>query len=221
MSLTDRLEAIRATLPEHVQLCAVSKTKPVALLQEAYDAGQRIFGENRILEMADKYEVLPKDIEWHMVGHVQTNKVKFMIPFVSLIHAVDSERLVREIEKHAARYDRMVDVLLQVHIAREANKHGFAGVELNTFLDSRVLDDCPHVRVRGLMGMATFTQNQDQVRREFATLKRTFEDVRTEWFANHSNFDTLSMGMSGDFQVAIEEGATLVRVGSSIFGSRG
>lgn len=221
MSLNTRLEAIRHTLPEHVALCAVSKTKPVALLQEAYDAGQRIFGENRVLEMADKYEVLPKDIQWHMVGHVQTNKVKLMIPFVSLIHAVDSERLFREIEKQAARYGRVVDVLLQVHIAREPNKHGFAGHELNVFLDNGTLEDCKHVRVRGLMGMATFTNNQDQVRREFATLKQTFDHVQEEWFGGQAHFDTLSMGMSGDYQMAIEEGATLVRIGSSIFGARG
>ncbi len=221
MSLNARLEAIRQNLPEHVALCAVSKTKPLALLQEAYNAGQRIFGENRVLEMADKYEVLPKDIQWHMVGHVQTNKVKLMIPFVSLIHAVDSERLFREIDKHAARYDRVVDVLLQVHIAREANKHGFAGHELNVFLDSGTLEACKHVRVRGLMGMATFTDNQAQVRREFATLKQTFDDVKEEWFGSQAHFDTLSMGMSGDYQIAIEEGATLVRIGSSIFGARG
>ncbi|MGB6150798.1 MAG: YggS family pyridoxal phosphate-dependent enzyme [Pricia sp.] len=216
MSIKENIQKIKNTLPEHVTLVAVSKTKPESDLQEAYDAGQKILGENKVQEMAGKWENLPQDIEWHMIGHVQRNKVKYMIDFVSLIHGVDSFRLLKEINKRAKKADRTVDCLLQMHIAEEDSKFGLDTEELYEIIDSEAFENFENVNVRGLMGMATFTDDKDQVRREFKQLKSIFETLK----AKLPEIDILSMGMSGDYEIAIEEGSTMVRIGSSIFGAR-
>lgn len=215
MSIQENLKQVQATIPSQVTLVAVSKTKPVEDLKEAYEAGIRDFGENKIQEMCDKYEVLPKDIRWHMIGHVQTNKVKYMAPFVHLIHGVDSLRLLKEINKQAARYDRVIDVLLQVFIADEETKFGLDASELNEILTQEI-QQLPNVRVVGLMGMATFTDDENQIREEFKSLKTLAHQHQK----NHSDLMVVSMGMSGDYPMAIEEGSTMVRIGSSIFGHR-
>jgi PLP dependent protein len=225
MSIQQNLNNIKSQLPAHVTLVAVSKTKPVADLMEAYDAGQRIFGENKIQEMTDKWEVMPKDIEWHMIGHVQTNKVKFMAPYVSLIHGVDSLKLLEEINKQAAKNNRVIDCLLQVYIAEEESKFGLDENELeemlNKLLDSARSDNktLKNIRIVGLMGMATFTENQNQIEKEFKHLKTIFDKYKT-LNTEHCQLNTLSMGMSGDYQLAISCGSTMVRIGSSIFGTR-
>lgn len=213
MSIASALQEIKSQLPSRVELIAVSKTKPVSLLEEAYDAGQRHFGENKVQEMAEKHEVLPKDIAWHMIGHVQTNKIKYMAAFVHLVHGVDRLKVLQELNKQAQKVNRIIDCTLQVHIAQEETKFGFDANELAEVVST--LDQFAHVRVRGLMGMATFTDNQDQVRSEFMSLKAAFDThgATREW-------DVLSMGMSGDYQIAVECGATHVRIGSSIFGAR-
>ena len=216
MAIAENLLEIKQSLPEHVTLVAVSKTKPVSELMEAYNAGQRIFGENKIQEMADKFEQMPKDIEWHMIGHVQTNKVKFMAPFVSLIHGVDSLKLLQEIDKQAQKHNRVIDCLLQIHIADEETKFGLNEKELDDLLHSSDFKNLKNVQVKGLMGMATFTDNQQQIKKEFLFLKSLFDRSKTI----NSNFSILSMGMSGDYQLAIECGSTMVRIGSSIFGRR-
>ena len=218
--ITDNLKAVRTALPEHVTLVAVSKTHPPEAIQTAYDAGQRIFGENKVQELVAKYEVLPRDIEWHLIGHLQTNKVKYIADFVNFIHAVDSEKLLDEINKRAAKAGRMIDVLLQVHIAEEDSKFGFDDAELTAFVSGTGIAEYRNVRIRGLMGMATFTDDREQVRREFKHLKRLFDQLKTSVFVTASHFDTLSMGMSGDFELAIEEGSTMVRIGSTLFGAR-
>ena len=215
MSIQNNLKRIEATIPSHVTLVAVSKTKPVEDLQEAYDAGMRDFGENKIQEMSDKYEVLPKDIRWHMIGHVQTNKVKYMASFVHLIHGVDSLKLLKEINKQAEKNNRVIDVLLQQFIADEETKFGLDKEEIQQILQEEI-QDLPNVRVVGLMGMATFTDDENQIRNEFKTLKSNFDEVKK----NNADISVLSMGMSGDYQLAIEEGSTMVRIGSSIFGNR-
>lgn len=220
MSIAEQFQTIRTTIPEHVTLVAVSKTKPVALIQEAYSTGHRIFGENRMLEMAEKAEQMPKDIAWHMIGHVQTNKVKYIAPFVAMIHAVDSEKLLKEINKQAARHGRIIDVLLQQHIAREAAKHGLTAEALDELVYALPNMGLEHVRIRGLMGMATFTSDEQQVRSEFKSLKTHFDVLRRGAFLEQPSFDTLSMGMSGDYEVAIQEGSTMVRIGSALFGAR-
>jgi pyridoxal phosphate enzyme (YggS family) len=217
MSIAQNLLKIKSTLPEQVTLVAVSKTKPVADLMEAYEAGQRIFGENKIQEMAEKWEQMPKDIQWHMIGHVQTNKVKFMAQFVSLIHGVDSLKLLQEINKQAQKNNRVIDCLLQIHIAEEETKFGLDEKELATLLSSNEFQEMKNIRIVGLMGMATFTDNKEQIKKEFTHLKSIFDAIRTE--AIH-RVSTLSMGMSGDYQLAIECGSTMVRIGSSIFGGR-
>ncbi len=216
MSIEKKLLAVKNTLPSHVDLVAVSKTKPVADLQEAYDTGQRIFGENKIQEMSQKWEVLPKDIEWHMIGHVQRNKVKYMAEYVSLIHGVDSFRLLKEINKQAVKHDRIIECLLQIHIAEEETKFGLDTNEVNEILNSSEFSDLKNIKIVGLMGMATFTDNRDQVRKEFKHLNTLFSTLN----ANMPDMKILSMGMSGDYQIAIEEGSTMVRIGSSIFGAR-
>jgi len=216
MSIKDNLLRIKSTIPNHVTLVAVSKTKPISDLMEAYDAGQRIFGENKIQEMAEKWEAMPKDIQWHMIGHVQTNKVKFMAEFVSLIHGVDSLKLLEEINKQAQKNNRVIDCLLQIHIAEEETKFGLNEEELNGILDSETFQEMKNVRIVGLMGMATFTENQEQIKKEFLHLKSIFD----QFTINNSQFTILSMGMSGDYQLAIECGSTMVRIGSSIFGGR-
>ncbi len=217
MAIPNKLLQIKSTLPQHVTLVAVSKTKPISDLMEAYDAGQRIFGENKIQEMAEKWEQMPKDIQWHMIGHVQTNKVKFMAPFVSLIHGVDSFKLLEEINKQALKNNRIIDCLLQIHIAEEETKFGLDENELASLLSSNELKEMNNIRIIGLMGMATFTDNQNQIKKEFQYLKSIFDAINTDAI-NHVS--TLSMGMSGDYQLAIDCGSTMVRIGSSIFGGR-
>lgn len=216
MSIADHLNTIRKSIPETVTLVAVSKTKPNADILEAHEAGQRIFGENKIQEMTQKWEDLPKDIEWHMIGHVQTNKVKYMAEFVSLIHGVDSFKLLKEINKQAKKYDRVIPCLLQIHIAEEDTKYGLDEAELFEIIASDDFISLKNIEVIGLMGMATFTNNEEQVRREFSALKSLFDKAANELV----NLTTLSMGMSGDYKIAIEEGSTMVRIGSSIFGGR-
>ncbi|MFH6989888.1 YggS family pyridoxal phosphate-dependent enzyme [Flavobacterium collinsii] len=219
MSIASNLNTIKTGLPETVTLVAVSKTKPVSDLIQAYDAGQRIFGENKIQEMVDKYEQMPKDIQWHMIGHVQSNKVKFMAPFVSLIHGVDSLKLLQEINKQALKNDRIIDCLLQIHIAEEESKFGLDENELNELLSSPEFKEMKNIRILGLMGMATFTEDQNQIKKEFTHLKSIFDSIK-ELNKENCNLTTVSMGMSGDYQLAIECGSTMVRIGSSIFGGR-
>jgi pyridoxal phosphate enzyme (YggS family) len=216
MSIALNLLSIKAGLPENVTLVAVSKTKPVSDLTQAYDAGQRIFGENKIQEMTDKWQQLPKDIHWHMIGHVQTNKVKQMAAYVNLIHGVDSLKLLEEINKQAAKQNRTIDCLLQMHIAEEETKFGLDENELHEILESESYKTLTNIRVTGLMGMATFTNDMSQIKKEFQSLKSIFAKAKT----HQPQFSTLSMGMSGDYELAIECGSTMVRIGSSIFGTR-
>lgn len=221
MSIAQNLLKIKSTLPENVTLVAVSKTKPIPDLMEAYDAGQRVIGENKIQEMAEKWEAMPKDIEWHMIGHVQTNKVKFMTPFVSLIHGVDSLKLLEEINKQAKKNNRIIDCLLQIHIAEEETKFGLDEQELDEILHfvQNDKEGMKNIRIVGLMGMATFTDNQDQIKKEFTHLKSIFDSIQN-LKSEICNLKFLSMGMSGDYKLAIECGSTMVRIGSSIFGGR-
>ena len=219
MSILSNLNTIRESLPEHVTLVAVSKTKPVSDLMQAYEAGQRVFGENKIQEMTDKWEQMPKDIQWHMIGHVQSNKVKFMAPFVSLIHGVDSLKLLQEINKQALKNNRIIDCLLQVYIAEEESKFGLDESELKELLTDVAFKELKNIRILGLMGMATFTEDQKQIKKEFTHLKSIFDSIKTNNTSN-CQLSTISMGMSGDYQLAIECGSTMVRIGSSIFGGR-
>ena len=197
-----------------------SATKPVSVLQEAYDAGQRIFGENHALEMRDKHEVLPADIQWHFIGHLQTNKIKYIIPFVTLIHSIDSANLLEAVNKEAAKHDRVVDCLLQFHIAQEETKFGLDMEEARQLLDSETFKAMKNVRICGVMGMATFTDDMSEVRKEFKHLKEIFDTLKAKYFSEQPQFKEISMGMSDDYPIAVEEGATLVRVGSKIFGAR-
>ncbi|WP_413998465.1 YggS family pyridoxal phosphate-dependent enzyme [Flavobacterium sp. W1B] len=217
MSIATNLQSIKSSLAENVTLVAVSKTKPIPDLMEAYDAGQRIFGENKIQEMTEKWEQMPKDIQWHMIGHVQSNKVKFMAQFVSLIHGVDSLKLLQEINKQALKNNRIIDCLLQIHIAEEETKFGLDEKELASLLSSNEFQEMKNIRITGLMGMATFTDNQSQIKKEFLHLKSIFDAIHKDTLQSIS---TISMGMSGDYQLAIECGSTMVRIGSSIFGTR-
>ncbi|WP_274474427.1 YggS family pyridoxal phosphate-dependent enzyme [Mangrovimonas aestuarii] len=219
MSIQKRLNKIKTDLPEHVKLVAVSKTKPVEDILEAYNAGQRVFGENKIQEMADKEAQLPKDIQWHMIGHVQTNKVKYMASFVHLIHGVDSFKLLKEINKQAQKHDRVISCLLQIKIADEDSKFGMTAEDARSLITSEDLGTLENIKITGLMGMATFTEDQEQIKREFTFLKNTFDSLRNHTSKN-CNLETLSMGMSGDYQLAIDCGSTMIRVGSSIFGAR-
>ncbi len=216
MSITSNLLSVKSTLPPSVTLVAVSKTKPVVDLIEAYNAGQRIFGENKIQEMTDKYEQMPTDIEWHMIGHVQSNKVKLMAAYVSLIHGVDSFKLLEEINRQALKNNRKINCLLQVHIAEEETKFGMDESELMALLSSDEFKKLKNIEVKGLMGMATFTENQAQIKKEFQYLKSLFDKCNNQ----NQSYSTLSMGMSGDYQLAIEFGSNMVRIGSSIFGTR-
>ncbi len=220
MSIAQNLTQIKSQLPAHVTLVAVSKTKPVSDLMEAYNTGQRIFGENKIQEMTEKWEQMSKDIEWHMIGHVQTNKVKFMAEYVSLIHGVDSLKLLQEINKQAKKHNRVIDCLLQIHIAEEETKFGLDEEELNHILTSDDYNSLENIRIAGLMGMATFTENQNQIEKEFNHLKSIFDKLNTIPFTQNLQPNILSMGMSGDYQLAISCGSTMVRIGSSIFGNR-
>ena len=219
MSIKHNLDTIKQTLPDHVTLVAVSKTKPVSDLMEAYNAGQRIFGENKIQEMADKYQEMPKDIKWHMIGHVQRNKVKYMAEFVDLIHGVDSLKLLKEINKQAIKHDRIINCLLQIKIAEEDSKFGMRIKDAEELLLSETVSELKNINIVGLMGMATFTDNKDQIKEEFLRLKSAFEDLKNIKNSN-CNLQIISMGMSGDYKLAIECGSTMVRVGSSIFGER-
>ncbi|WP_348797286.1 YggS family pyridoxal phosphate-dependent enzyme [Flavobacterium adhaerens] len=219
MTIQDNLKNIKSSLPEQVTLVAVSKTKPVSDLMEAYNAGQRIFGENKIQEMVEKWEQMPKDIQWHMIGHVQTNKVKYMAPFVNLIHGVDSLKLLEEINKQAIKNNRTINCLLQIYIAEEETKFGLDEEELASVLASPSFREMKNIRIVGLMGMATFTDNQDQIKKEFIHLKSIFDKLKPLNTKN-CELNTISMGMSGDYQLAISCGSTMVRIGSSIFGGR-
>jgi pyridoxal phosphate enzyme (YggS family) len=219
MSIKENIQKITSTLPDHITLVAVSKTKPVIDLMEAYDAGQRIFGENKIQEMAEKYEEMPKDIQWHMIGHVQRNKVKYMAKFVSLIHGVDSLKLLKEINKQAKKHDRVIDCLLQIKIAQEDSKFGYSSNEVSSLLHSEELTQLKNIKIVGVMGMATFTDDMKQIESEFNFLKETFETLQPRQTAN-CNLNIISMGMSGDYKLAIDCGSTMIRVGSSIFGAR-
>ena len=216
MGIAENIEVLRQHLPKQVTLVAVSKTKPTNVIMEAYEAGQRIFGENKVQELTAKWEAMPKDIEWHMIGHLQRNKVKYIAPFVSLIHAVDSERLLKEINKQAIANNRHIDCLLQIKIAEEDSKFGMHEDGAKNLLTSTFFKELENISVVGLMGMATFTEDAEQVRNEFKKLKRMFDDFSS----THPKITTLSMGMSADYNIAIEEGSTLVRVGSAIFGAR-
>ena len=216
MSIAENLNEIKESLPPEVTLVAVSKTKPIADLMEAYDAGQRIFGENKIQEMTQKWEAMPKDVAWHMIGHVQRNKVKYMAEYVALVHGVDSLKLLREINKQAQKHDRIIDCLLQMHIAEEDTKFGLDANELQEILTSEEFKNLKNIRIKGLMGMATFTEDETRIRREFQNLKGHYDKTKEIL----SDINVLSMGMSADFEIAIAEGSTMVRIGSSIFGTR-
>ena len=220
MSIAQKIQQLRSSLPEGVSLLAISKFQPIEALQEAYDAGQRMFGENHIQEMAAKAAVLPKDVEWHFTGHVQTNKIKYMASFVSLIHAVDSYRLLREINKHAAKHNRIIDCLLQIHIAQEETKFGFTIDECREMLATEPWKELQNVRITGLMAMGSNTDDMEQVRNEFRQMKQFFDELKTIYFADQPSFNQLSEGMTDDYPIAIEEGSTIVRIGSMIFGER-
>ena len=214
MNIADNTKKIRASIPESVELVAVSKTKSNEEIMQAYDVGQRVFGENKVQDMTAKNESLPKDIRWHMIGHVQTNKVKYMAPYVDLIHGVDSFKLLKEINKQAAKNERIISCLLQIHIAEEATKFGLSPDQCKeVVIQAEALEN---ITIKGLMGMATFTDNVSQIEREFKSLKELFEDLKSD----NKDFDILSMGISGDYELAIKEGSTMIRVGSKIFGER-
>lgn len=218
--IKENLNIVKATVPSNVTLIAVSKTKPVSDIQEAYDAGQRIFGENKALEMRDKHQALPADIQWHFIGHLQTNKIKYIAPFVTLIHAIDSLPLLEAVNKEAAKNNRVIDCLLQFHIAQEETKFGLDIEEAKSLLESESFKNLNNINICGVMGMATFTDNAAQVRNEFKNLKNIFETLKENYFKEKVSFKEISMGMSDDYPIAIEEGATMVRVGSKIFGAR-
>jgi PLP dependent protein len=218
--IANKLQKLYGELPKEVTLVAVSKTKPIADLQDAYDASQRVFGENKVQEMCTKWEQLPKEINWHFIGHLQRNKVKYLAPFVDLIHGVESFRLLKEINKQAQKNNRVIDVLLQFFIANEETKFGLSFEEAEAILSDENFKELQNVRICGVMGMASFSNNQEQIREEFKTLKSTFDKLKSTFFDNEKSFNVISMGMSGDYKIAIEEGSTMIRVGSSIFGKR-
>ena len=220
MEIQKRITEIKNSIPENVTLVAVSKTKPVEDLQAAYDAGQRIFGENKIQEMASKFDVLPKDIQWHMIGHLQSNKVKYMAHFVDLIHGIDKFKTLKEINKQAKKYDRVINCLLQARIAKEETKFGLSFEDIATILQSLEFKELENIKVVGLMGMATFTDNKSQLKEEFLSLKNFFDSQQLITENNNCKLKILSMGMSGDYNLAIENGSSMIRVGSSIFGNR-
>ena len=216
MSISENIKKYQGSLPKNTTLVAVSKTKPVSSLLQAYDAGQRVFGENKIQEMASKWEEMPKDIQWHMIGHVQTNKVKYMAPFVALIHTVDSLKLLREINKQAAKHDRVINCLLQIKIAEEEHKFGLDHQDALLLLAKDIQATLPHVSIVGLMGMASFTDNKTQIETEFKKLST----LHKNFIKQHPQLTVLSMGMSSDYTLALDHGSTMVRIGSSIFGAR-
>jgi len=220
MDIKENLSRIKATLPEGVRLVAVSKTHPAEMLQEAYDAGQRIFGENKVQEMTAKSKVLPSDIEWHFIGHVQSNKIKLMAPYVSVIQGVDSFEKLAEIDRQAARFNRHITCFLQLHIAQEETKFGFSPQECTAMLEQGQWKKLQNISIGGVMGMASNTDNTDQVRAEFCTLKQLFDTYKQKYFSDSPSFNTISAGMSGDYLLAIDSGSNMVRIGSSIFGER-
>ena len=220
MNISKNIKEFQLKTPKNVTLVAVSKTKPNEDLQEAYDAGQRVFGENKIQEMADKYNSLPKDIQWHMIGHLQSNKVKYMAHFVDLIHGVDKFKTLKEINKQAKKHDRIINCLLQAKIAKEDSKFGLSFSEIEAILKSTELVELFHIKIVGFMGMATFTNDQEQLSEEFSALKNFFDMQKAKTETENCSLEVLSMGMSGDYQLAIENGSTMIRVGSSIFGHR-
>ena len=220
MPIGEQITRLRKELPEGVSLLAISKYQPIEALQEAYDAGQRMFGENHIQEMAAKAASLPKDIQWHFTGHVQTNKIKYMAPFVNLIHAVDSFRLLREIDKHAAKHERCIDCLLQIHIAQEETKYGLTVDECRHLLSEEPWRELQHIRITGLMAMGSNTDDMEQVRSEFKQIKNLFDELKEKYFPDEPSFCQISEGMTDDYSIAIEEGSTIVRIGSMIFGER-
>lgn len=215
MSLQENYKHIKSQLPENVQLVAVSKTHPASAIQEVYDFGQRVFGENKVQELTEKYPLLPKDIQWHLIGHLQTNKVKYIAEFIDTIQSVDSEKLLKEINKEAAKHERKIKVLLQVKIAEEDSKFGLEIEEAKAIFEKFIKSEFPNVEITGLMGMATFTEDESQIKSEFSILKNLFDELN-----NKKQLQTLSMGMSDDFPIAIDCGANSVRVGSAIFGRR-
>lgn len=218
--IAENIREIQKELPQGVRLVAVSKFHPNEAIEEAYHAGQRIFGESKVQEMTAKHESLPQDIEWHFIGHLQTNKVKYIVPYVTLIHSIDSHKLLVEVNKQAAKINRTIDCLIQLHIALEETKFGFNMNECRELFSSGILKDLKNIRICGLMGMATNTDNTEQIRSEFHLLNNFFQEIKRKWFAEESSFKELSMGMSHDYHEAITEGSTLIRVGSKIFGER-
>lgn len=220
MNINENIERIASGLPKGVKLIAVSKTKPIEDIQAAYDWGQRAFGENRPQEMASKYRILPKDIEWHMIGQLQEKNVKYIASFVHLVHSVDHLKLLSKLDKEAFKYGRCIDCLLEFHIAEELTKSGLTYEQAVEMLESEVYRTLRNVKITGVMGIATYTENTDQVRMEFRHLKQIFDRLKDRFFAEDRAFKEISMGMSGDYRIAIEEGCTMVRIGSSIFGSR-
>jgi pyridoxal phosphate enzyme (YggS family) len=220
MGIAENIAKIKSEINENVKLVAVSKTKPVEDIMDAYDAGHKIFGENKAQELAGKFEVLPRDIEWHFIGHLQTNKVKYIAPFVSLIHGIDSLKLLKTINKEAKKKNRVIDCLLQFHIAEEETKFGLDENEADEILTSSGYKELENVRITGVMGMATYTTDTEQIRSEFRHLKNIFETLKEKYFGTDESFKEVSMGMSGDYKIAVEEGSTIVRIGSAIFGAR-
>jgi len=220
MSVADTINHINTKLPAGSRLVAVSKFHPIDAIMEAYDAGQRIFGESRVQELCEKQPLCPGDIEWHFIGHLQTNKIKQIAPFISLIHGVDSLKLLKEIDKEGEKIDRVIPCLIQIHIAQEETKFGFSFDECRTFLSSDALKNLKFIRLSGLMGMATLTDNRSQIRSEFNRLKEFFTELKKDYLKENDSIKELSMGMSDDYEIAVEEGSTMIRVGSAIFGSR-
>ena len=218
--INENLATIKNSIPSHVTLVAVSKTKPNELIKEAYSSGHRIFGENKAQELKNKAEVLPKDIEWHFIGHLQSNKVKYIAPYASLVHSIDSLKLLKEVNKQALKNKRIIDCLLQFHIATEETKFGLSLEEAEELLTSNEFSNLKNIKIVGVMGMASFSNNEEQVRNEFIRLKHIFTQLNNNFFKQNQTFQTISMGMSGDYKIAIEEGSTMVRVGSAIFGNR-
>lgn len=219
MNIRNNIEKFTQSLPPGCRLIAVSKTQPAEKILEAYHAGQRVFGENKVQELTTKYELLPKDIQWHMIGHLQSNKVKYIAPFITLIHSVDSVKLLQEIDKQARKANRVIECLLQIHIAEEESKFGFSEEEVFQLLES-TLTQMSNIKITGLMGMATLTENSEQVRKEFRGLKSLFEKIKSQCANNRVDMKELSMGMSSDYTIAIEEGSTFIRIGTAIFGER-
>ncbi len=220
MSIKDNLKTVRQSIPSHIQLVVVTKTMPVASLQKAYDCGERNFGENKVQEIIQKQALLPSDIKWHLIGHLQTNKVKSIVPFVEMIQSVDSLKLLQEIDKQALKHNKIQKCLLQFHIAEEETKFGFNLEEVKAVLNHIKINPLSNIQICGVMGMATFTKDENQIRKEFRYLKSIFDILKSEYFIDNEYFKEISMGMSGDFELAIAEGATIVRVGTMIFGER-